>query len=143
MHARRPHRSSLCTYQRMEFFLYKETQASEHTHSAVCDLAFPIAVDLELRLALQEVVGIEASFAATNNVEVARKAVRKGASAGRLGLELLGRHRLLDGRLLDRRLLSWRDLLGRHCLLDWRLLRWHRLLGGLWHYLRRSAEHRD
>merc|ERR1719324_1059538 len=129
MHARRPHRSSLCTYQRMEFFLYKETQASEHTHSAVCDLAFPIAVDLELRLALQEVVGIEASFAATNNVEVARKAVRKGASAGRLGLELLDWHllgrRLLGRRLLDRRLLSWRDLLGRHCLLDWRLLRWH------------------
>merc|ERR1719324_1373344 len=121
MHARRPHRSSLCTYQRMEFFLYKETQASEHTHSAVCDLAFPIAVDLELRLALQEVVGIEASSAATNNVEVARKAVRKGASAGRLGLELLDLH-----------LLSWRDLLGRH-----------RLLGGLWHYLLRSAEHRD
>ena len=71
----------------MATYLNDEADSREHADAAVGELGLAVAVDLELRLALEEASGVELERRATESVERTREAVREGG-------------RLLGGRLL-------------------------------------------
>merc|ERR1719316_689301 len=63
--------------ERMELLLHEEAKRREHAHTAVGDLALAVAVDLQLRLAIEEASRVPVELRAADRVEVARQAVRE------------------------------------------------------------------
>merc|ERR1719482_151086 len=64
--------------ERVELLLDEEAERREHADAAVRQLALPVAVDLDLGLALEEAGRVPVELRAAERVEVSREAVREG-----------------------------------------------------------------